>query len=101
MNEFNNRLLELAKVLYEKGFDKRSIPSFSERLHSVQKGLSAEAEFAATVSWLRNCDAIFKLETNPATAQAGKLKAPDFIAFPIVRERRVPVLIEVKSRWKK
>jgi hypothetical protein len=43
------------------------IESLSQRIPSLQKGLSPQAEFVATVSWLGNCDAIFRVATNPAT----------------------------------
>ncbi|MFZ1007755.1 MAG: hypothetical protein WAN65_13015 [Candidatus Sulfotelmatobacter sp.] len=90
---------EVAKLLYGEGLIHSSADSLSERIRGIHKGLSKETEFAAIVSWLGNCQAIFKVDTDPATIRAESgLKAPDFIAFPVVNGVPVPVLIEVKGR---
>ncbi len=99
MDELDQAAFEISKLLYGQGLIHNPLESLSARILGIQKGLSAEAEFAATVTWLGNCDAIFRIETNPTTIRAGSgLRAPDFIAFPSVKGRATPVLIEVKAR---
>lgn len=81
--------------------DHGSIESLAARINRLQQGLLPEDEFAAMVSWLGNCAGIHHIDQTPipmpGRAPADKLRAPDFIAFPIVDGRAFPVLIEVKS----
>lgn len=99
MDKSDQAAFEVAKLLYGKGLMHSSAESLSERIRGIQKGLSHETEFAAIVSWLGNCQAIFKIDNDPSTIRPeSRLKAPDFIAFPTVSGRPVPVLIEVKAR---
>jgi hypothetical protein len=75
------------------------IEALAERIKSLQRGLLPEDEFAAIVSWLGNCAAIHKIDQTPMPMQVPpeKIRAPDFIAFPLVEGIPRPVLIEVKS----
>jgi hypothetical protein len=99
VNKSDQAAFEVVKLLYGQGLVHASAESLSERIRGIQKGFSKEVEFAATVSWLGNCQAIFKVETNPATIRADSgLKAPDFIAFPVVNGAAIPVLIEVTRK---
>ena len=58
-----------------------------------------EDEFAATVCWLGNCAGIHRIDQAPMPLPnlTDRMRAPDFIAFPIVGDKPVPVLIEVKA----
>ena len=63
------------------------------------KGLSPEDEFAATVCWLGNHAGIHRIDQMPMPVPeiAEKMRAPDFVAFPMVDGAPFPVPIEVKS----
>lgn len=73
--------------------------ALAERVESLKKGLLPEDEFAATVIWLGDCAAIHRIDQTPMPLQIkpNELRAPDFLAFPIVNGGPTPVLIEVKS----
>ena len=73
--------------------------SLAAKVREMHKGLSAEDEFAAKVCWLGNCSAIHRLDQTPmpTTEVGGKMRAPDFLVFPIVNDQPLPVLVEVKS----
>ena len=94
---------ELAFLLYPHVVrskpDITSAESLAERIKGMQHGLQPEDEFAATVDWLGNCAAIHRIDQTPMAhpASTEKMRAPDFIAFPMVCGRPFPVLIEVKS----
>jgi hypothetical protein len=79
--------------------DELSAESLAARIKELQKGLLPEDEFAATVSWLGNCSNIHRIDQAPMPVPklTDKMRAPDFIAFPMVGDRPVPVLIEVKA----
>ena len=79
--------------------DAMTIESLAERIRGLQAGLLPEDEFAAMVCWLGNCCGINRLgqAPMPIPAFADEMRAPDFIAFPVVDGRPFPVLIEVKS----
>ena len=80
--------------------DVTTTESLAERIKAVHKGLLPEDEFAATVCWLGNCAGIHRIDQTPipSCAIGEPMRAPDFMAFPIVEGRPLPVLIEVKSR---
>ncbi len=94
---------ELAFLLYPHVVrskpDTASTESLAQRIKGMQEGLQPEDEFAATVGWLGNCAAIHRIDQTPMPfpALTERLQAPDFIAFPLVCGRPLPVLIEVKS----
>ena len=73
--------------------------SLAQRIRRLQDGLEPEDEFAATVAWLGNCAAIHRLDQTPIPLPVlgEKMRAPDFIAFPMVCGKAFPVLVEVKS----
>jgi Holliday junction resolvase len=81
--------------------DSASVESLAAKMRDLHKGLSPEDEFAAKVCWLGNCAAIHRIDQTPmkVTEVDGKMRAPDFIAFPIVNGQPFPVLIEVKSHF--
>src|SRR5207247_487882 len=76
-----------------------SSEALAERVKTIQKGLLPEDEFAATVCWLGNCAGIHRIDQSvmPLLASMPKMRAPDFVAFPVVLGRPLPVLVEVKS----
>ncbi len=73
--------------------------ALAKRIESLKKGLMPEDEFAATAMWLGNCAAIHHIDQTPMPLQVGRdeMRAPDFLAFPIVNGQPRPVLIEVKA----
>lgn len=78
---------------------KHSVQLLAERIKGIQRGLQPEDEFSATVCWLGNCAAIHRIEQRPMPVMEmpEKMRAPDFIAFPMFEGKLYPVLIEVKS----
>ena len=79
--------------------DTNSTESLAQRIKGLQEGLQSEDEFAATVAWLGNCAAIHRIDKTPmpVPVPTETMRAPDFIAFPVICGRPLPVLIEVKS----
>lgn len=77
-----------------------NVEPLTQRMRDIQRGMSAEDELAAKVSWLGNSAGIHRIDQIPLAAIEidGRMRAPDFIAFPIVNGRPYPVLIEVKSK---
>lgn len=73
--------------------------SLAARIKAIQKGLLPEDEFAATVCWLGNCAGIHRIDQSPMPllVPPERMRAPDFIAFPVVDGKPVPVLVEVKA----
>jgi Holliday junction resolvase len=96
-------IAKLAFLLYphitKTALDETSVESLAARVRGLHEGLSPEDEFAAKVCWLENCAGINRIDQTPMTITevAGKMRAPDFIAFPVVNGAPLPVLIEVKS----
>jgi hypothetical protein len=79
--------------------DATTIESLAERIRGLQAGLLPEDEFATMVCWLGNCGGINRIGQAPMPIPAftEKVRAPDFIAFPFVDGKPLPVLVEVKS----
>ena len=79
--------------------DAATIESLAARVKELQTGLLPEDEFATIVCRLGNCAGIHRIGQAPMPLPdlPDKMRAPDFIAFPIVDGRPFPVLIEVKS----
>jgi hypothetical protein len=79
--------------------DGASTEALAARIKAIRRGLLPEDEFAATVCWLGNCAGIHRIDQSPMPVPAltDTMRAPDFIAFPIVGQKPTPVLIEVKS----
>jgi Holliday junction resolvase len=79
---------------------KVEVDSLADRIKDIQRGLMPEDEFAATVCWLGNCAGIHRIDQTPMPLleMPEKMRAPDFLAFPLFEGKIVPVLIEVKSR---
>jgi hypothetical protein len=72
--------------------------SLAARINELKKGLMPEDEFATTVCWLGNCAGIHRIGQAPMPVpDRPEMRAPDFIAFPLVNGCPLPVLIEVKS----
>jgi Holliday junction resolvase len=98
-----DQISKLAFLLYphitKTALDEPSTESLATRIQQIHQGLSPEDEFAAKVCWLGNCAGINRIDQTPMpiTEVGGKMRAPDFIAFPIVGGAPLPVLIEVKS----
>jgi Holliday junction resolvase len=65
---------------------------------AIQQGMSIEDEFAAKVAWLGNAAGINRIDQTPLPVVDidGRMRAPDFIAFPLVNGQPYLVLIEVK-----
>lgn len=79
--------------------DAASIESLAEKIKRMQEGLLPEDEFAATCCWLGNCAGIHRIDQTPMPelVQVEKMRAPDFLVFPVISGRPRPVLVEVKS----
>jgi hypothetical protein len=79
--------------------DAATVESLATRVKELQTGLRPEDEVATMVCWLGNCAGIHRIGQAPMPLPdlPDKMRAPDFIAFPIVEGRPFPVLIEVKS----
>jgi Holliday junction resolvase len=94
---------KLAFLVYphitKSALDDASIESLASRIQQIHQGLSPEDEFAAKVCWLGNCAGIHRIDQTPmrVVEAGGRMRAPDFIAFPVVGGVPLPVLIEVKS----
>jgi Holliday junction resolvase len=94
---------QLAFLLYphlaQPNPDNHSVEVLADRIKGIQRGLLPEDEFSATVSWLGNCAAIHRIDQTPMPVMEmpDKMRAPDFIAFPVLEGKVHPVLIEVKS----
>jgi len=78
---------------------KVEVDRLADRIKDIQRGLMPEDEFAATVCWLGNCAGIHRIDQTPMPVMEmpEKMRAPDFLAFPVFQGKVVPVLIEVKS----
>lgn len=93
----------LAFLLYphitKTALDAKSVETLAAKVQQLHTGLSPEDEFAAKVCWLGNCAGINRIDQTPMEVAEvhGKMRAPDFIAMPIVNGLPFPVLIEVKS----
>lgn len=83
--------------------DDVSIEALAARIKALRKGLMPEDEFAATVCWLGNCAGIHRIDQSPTPfpKSGAAMRAPDFIAFPLVGDKPTPILIEVKSHSEK
>jgi hypothetical protein len=79
--------------------DAESIEALVARIKQLHTGLLPEDEFATLVCWLGNCAGIHRIGQAPMPLPdvPDKMRAPEFIAFPIVGGKPFPVLIEVKS----
>jgi Holliday junction resolvase len=79
--------------------DAATVESLAARVKQLQTGLLPEDEFATIVCWLGNCAGIHRIGQAPMPLPdlPDKMRAPDFIAFPLVDGHPFPVLIEVKS----
>lgn len=79
--------------------DHQAAETLANRIKAIQKGLLPEDEFSAMVCWLGNCAGIHRIDQTPmpVVEMPEQMRAPDFIAFPVVDGKRCPVLIEVKS----
>jgi len=68
------------------------------RLWRLNKGLPREDEFSVVCGWLGKCELIHKLDQKQTPKEsAQKYQVPDLLSVFRVEERRVPVLVEVKS----
>lgn len=70
----------------------------SARLSRLNQGLPREDEFSVVCGWLGKCELIHKLDQKQTPKESSqKYQVPDLLAVFQVGERRVPVLVEVKS----
>jgi len=96
-------IARLAFLLYphitKTALDVASVESLAAKVEELHRGLSPEDEFAAKICWLGNCAGINRIDQTPMAVVEldGKIRAPAFIALPIVNGAPFPVLIEVKS----
>jgi hypothetical protein len=97
-------IAKLSFLLYpditKTALDQPSVESLASKIQDLHRGLLPEDEFAAKVTWLGNCAGINRIDQTPmeVVEVGGKMRAPDFIAFPLVNGQPLPVLIEVKSK---
>lgn len=69
------------------------------RIWRLNVGLPREDEFSVVCSWLGHCDLIHKLDQKQTPESSGaEFQVPDLLAVFNVDGKRVPVLIEVKSK---
>jgi Holliday junction resolvase len=99
------KISKLAYLLYPEVWTAGSdvdIQSLADKIRGIRRGLLPEDEFAVTAAWLGNCEAIHRIDQTPLPVPSTheRMRAPDFIAFPIINGRPTPVLIEVKVRSK-
>ena len=96
-------IARLAFLLYphitKTALDADTAESLAGKIQNLHRGLSPEDEFAAKVCWLGNCAGINRIDQTPMAVVEiqGKIRAPDFIALPVVNGAPRPVLVEVKS----
>lgn len=85
--------------VFQSGEKHVSGESIAARIKRIRVGLEPENEFFAIVSWLGHCSGIFKIGQTPMPIERNQndLRAPEFIAFSSYQNRRVPLLIEVKT----
>jgi Holliday junction resolvase len=99
-----NDIAKLAQYLYpnliRSDLESADVDALAAKIKEMRVGWSPEDEFAATMCWLGNSAGFHRITEVPAKwppELAEKMRAPDFLAFPIVDGRPFPVLIEVKS----
>jgi len=88
----------LLPELAAEAINPENVEPLTQRMRAIQQGMSIEDEFAAKVSWLGNAAGINRIDQTPLPVVEidGRMRAPDFLAFPIVNGQPYPVLIEVK-----
>jgi Holliday junction resolvase len=91
---------ELAReVAGETSADDAVLGAVSSRMKQIQDGLSPELEFISAVNWLGRAPAINRIDQTPLPTSydgAEKFKVPDIVCIASVKDRIVPLLIEVK-----
>ncbi|HEV8341624.1 MAG TPA: restriction endonuclease [Candidatus Binatia bacterium] len=69
------------------------------RIWRLNIGLPREDEFSVVCGWLGQCELIHKLDQKQTPRQSfNSFQVPDLLAIFRVQTRRIPVLIEVKSK---
>jgi hypothetical protein len=97
---------QVAKLVVEAneqlGFDIDDPEALVKKIESLERGLPAESEFIALVSWLGKCKMVHKLsqEQYPPISR-DSYQVPDLFAVFEYQDHSVPTLIEVKSTSKK
>lgn len=72
--------------------------ALADRVRRLNVGLPREEEFAVVCTWLGRCSLVHKLEQAQAPVTSrNEYQVPDLFAVFTIGERRMPVLIEVKS----
>jgi len=78
------------------GVEAEQLASRIQRLHV---GLPREDEFSVVCGWLGQCDVIHKLDQKQTPDKSiEKYQVPDLLAVFNVKGKKIPVLIEVKSK---
>src|ERR1019366_8722876 len=97
-------IARLAFLIYphitKTALEEPAVESLAGKVRDIHRGLSPEDELAAKICWLGNCAGINRIDQTPmeVVEVEGKMRVPDFIAFPIINGAPFPVLIEVKSK---
>src|SRR5437899_4236167 len=69
------------------------------RIWRLNIGLPREDEFSVVCGWLGQCELIHKLDQKQTPRQSSNsFQVPDLLAIFRLKTRRIPVLIEVKSK---
>lgn len=72
--------------------------AIAERVTRLDLGLPAEDEFSMLLSWMGKCKLVHKLDEMQAPPESKEyFRVPDLLAIFEHKERRIPVLIEVKT----
>ena len=78
--------------------DEPSTEAVLARLEHLQRGLEPENELALILAWLGKCQLVHKLgQEQLPLGSSGEFKVPDLLAVFEHRQRRLLVLIEVKT----
>ena len=91
---------EIARELATQGVAEADVVKMvSDRIKTLESGLSPEMEFIAVVNWLGRTRAISRIDQTPmprCNNIVPDLKVPDIICIASLHERTLPLLIEVK-----
>jgi Holliday junction resolvase len=95
VNETDRRAFLLYEAAEQAGW--KDVATVLERLRAVERGISAEDEFALILQWLGQCRLVHKLDQGWVSARSPDIRVPDLLAVFQRGDSTQPVLIEVKQ----